>query len=112
MDKIVTFYNNLPDEVKTAIWTALGTIFSLLVALFVSILKWLNARAKLREAETEHQLKTLQLETDKATLENTLINGSYSICPKCGAKLLLSNMVFHNDKVKEGDVNGHEKKTQ
>lgn len=109
MDKIISFYNNLPDEVKAAIWSAICTLITLFVGLLVATFKAFTARAKLREAEANHKVKMLQVESEKASLENIFLSGSYSICPNCGAKLLLSNMVFNVD-VKEGDVCGHEKK--
>ena len=92
---------SLSPEVITAISVGATSLISGCVAVVLSRLKLRKTKNELAEVKERAELEKVKLEAEKLHLENQLICGTYTICPNCGSKLLLTDLVFHNDYAKE-----------
>lgn len=101
-------WESIPEDLRTEILTCIGILFLALLVALICFFKWLKARAQYKILQEETALNELKLKNDNAILQRKLLNGSYTICPKCNETLLLTDLVFHNDV--GGVDNGNAKK--
>lgn len=90
-----------PVEIKVALCAGVSTIIASVTTAVVSLLKSRSKSRELKQAQEEYEIQKVKLETEKMVLENKLITGTYTVCPKCGAELLLTDLVFKNDYAKK-----------
>lgn len=95
---MLNWFNDLPQEIQATLLGLVTTIVGLIGATLVAWFKEIKVKAEVRELESEHKLAVLKLESEKALIQEQMIQGSYVICSKCGEKILLSDMVFKYDK--------------
>lgn len=98
---LTELWNSTPIEIRTALITACSLLVTAISGAIIALLKFGQKRSELKQAEQEYQLTKIKLETEKMVLENKLIMGTYTICPNCGSKLLITDLVFQNDYAKE-----------
>lgn len=98
---MIGFFESLPGELQVLLITAITSIVTAVVSCIVSFIKCRSKKVELQQAQQEFELVKIRMETEKLTLENQLITGTYTICPNCGSKLLLTDLIFKNDTKKE-----------
>ena len=89
--------SSFSTEVITAIGVGATSLITGFVAVVLSRLKLVKVKNELLETQQRAEIEKVKLEAEKLHLENQLICGTYTICPNCGSKLLLTDLIFEND---------------
>lgn len=73
-------------------------VSSIVTAAAGVVLAWLSAskaKAEAKEATSKLEIANAELELEKTTLETTIVEGTYTICPNCGSKISLKDIKFY-----------------
>lgn len=66
-----------------------------------ALIAFLVAYFNMRKSKIELQQKNVELEQAKVDMQTAFYNGSYILCPKCGAQIFVRDMKFKNDSKEE-----------
>lgn len=78
--------NDLLTKIATVALPCLSALVAFLVAYF-----------NMRKSKLELQQRNVELETANVEMQTAFYNGSYIVCPKCGSRIYVKDMVFKND---------------
>lgn len=92
------------QEIIDSLMPYISAIGLSLVAVVTSFIYFLKARADKLKVVAQKDLELAQLEKEKVSLQRSIYEGTYTICPECGSKVYLKEMKFYLR-----DENGQEK---
>lgn len=76
--------------------TAIVAVLGIVSAFSAYLVSAINNKKKLKEVE----LANIELKKEQAELQLAIYNNSYTICPFCGEKIYIKDMVFRKDEIK------------
>lgn len=83
-------------------WNSYGPqIVSLIAPLLSAIVAFLIVFFNSKKAKFEYKEALAQKEKENLALQKAIIEGSYIICPNCGAKIFLKDVQVYTQEVKK-----------